>query len=59
MSKANMSNIIDDFFDANAMLEVCRGYTQADVPDMKALDTVLWNLVKTYERIYKQLRDID
>lgn len=54
-----MSNIIDDFFDANAMLEVCRGYTQADVPDMKALDTVLWNLVKTYERIYKQLRDID
>lgn len=50
-----MSDIIDDLFDANAMLEVCRGYTQADVPDMKALDTVLWNLTKKYGEIYEKL----
>lgn len=51
----NKANIMDEFDDANAMLEICRGYTQADNPDMKALDTVLWNLAKKYGEIYEKL----
>ena len=58
MNKIELENIIDDLFDANATLEICRGYTQSDEPDMKKMDIVLWNLSKKYEDLYDRLRTI-
>ena len=58
MNKMELANILDDLYDANAMLEICRGYTQADVPDMKSLDVALWSMVKTYGSIYERLSDV-
>lgn len=52
-----MHDILDRFFDANTMLEVCSGYTQAEVPDMRTLGNVLYNLKTTYEGIYRELCD--
>ena len=57
MRKVTPLNILDKFSDANAMLEVCNGYTQAEAPDMKVLNTVLYNLTVTYEKIYRELCD--
>lgn len=53
-----MHNILDRFSDANALLEVCNGYTQAEAPDIKALGNVLYNLTVKYEEIYKELCDL-
>ena len=43
--------ISDELCDANKMLEVCRGYTQAEDPDMGVLNAVLFKLTMTYEKI--------
>lgn len=59
MSSIEIANILDDLHDANSMLEVCRGYTQADAPDMKALDVALWSMEKTYDRIYNSLSAVE
>ena len=58
MNKLELANILDELHDANAMLEVCRGYTQSDIPDMKALDVTLWNMVNKYENLYKRLCEV-
>lgn len=58
MNKLELANIKDELYDANAMLEMCRGYTQAEVPDMKAMDAALWCLVKKYEDLYKRLCEV-
>lgn len=47
--------ISDELCDANKMLEVCRGYTQAEEPDMEALNAVLFKLTMTYEKILQKV----
>lgn len=55
MDFKKFSEIIDQFSDLNAILEICRGYTQADQPDMRMLESVLFNLGLKYREIYKQM----
>ena len=47
--------ITDELCEANKMLEVCRGYTQAEEPDLKALGAVLFNLTMIYEKIFQKI----
>lgn len=56
-NKISIEDIMDKFHDANAILEICHGYTQADQPNLAALDNVLFSLLITYEDIYEQLRN--
>lgn len=58
MDFKKFSEIIDQFSDLNATLEICRGYTQADVPDMGALELVLFNLGLKYREIYEQVSSL-
>lgn len=55
MDFKKISEIIDQFSGLNAILEICRGYTQADQPDMRMLESVLFNLGLKYREIYKQM----
>lgn len=48
-------NIKDEMYDLICMLEICRGYTQCDVPDMKSLDNVLWMLYTNSLEIYERM----
>lgn len=57
MNNLEIVNVLDDLNDANAMLEVCRGYTQADEPDMKSLEVALWSTARIYESIYNRLSE--
>lgn len=58
MNNLEMANIKDELYDANAMLEMCRGYTQTETPDMKAMGVALWRLVEKYEDLYKRLCEV-
>ena len=55
MSRREMNDITEELKNLNAMLEICRGYTQTDAPDMKALDISLWCLTRMYKKVYEQL----
>lgn len=46
--------ILDEMYVLNAALEVCQGYTHADIPDMEALGVVLYDLQCRYSAIYEQ-----
>jgi cupin superfamily acireductone dioxygenase involved in methionine salvage len=52
-----LMNILDEFYDLVNMLEVCRGYTQADRPSMEALDITLNNLYNNFMSLYGRLDD--
>lgn len=58
MDFKKISEIIDQFSDLNATLEICRGYTQADQPDMRMLELVLFNLGLKYREIYEQVSSL-
>lgn len=55
MNREDFLEVMDLFCDLNDNLEICRGYTQANEPDLKVLDTVLFNLQKKYREIYERL----
>lgn len=55
MNREEFLEIMDLFCDLNDTLEICRGYTQANEPDLMVLDTVLYNLQKRYREIYERL----
>ena len=44
MNERKYMDLLDEFYKLNTMLEVCRGYTQADAPDMKALESTLYSI---------------
>ena len=48
-------NIKDEMYDLICMLEICRGYTQCDEPDMRSLDNVLWMLYINFLEIYERM----
>ena len=45
----------DEFYDLICMLEICRGYTQADAPDMVSFDIVLKNMYDSFLVLYERL----
>ena len=47
-------DLLDKMQDLNAILEVCHGYTQSDVPNMKTLDLTLYFLLTRYEQLYNE-----
>ena len=55
MSKKEYMDLMEKFFDANQVLEVCQGYTQADVPNIMILSNVLFELTKRYTDLYLSL----
>lgn len=57
MDRKNFCEALDLFCDLNDTLEICRGYTQTNEPDLKVLDTVLYKLQNEYRAIYEQLAD--
>lgn len=55
MTNENYGDILEDLYDANMMLEVCQGYTQADAPKISVLSDVLYKLAEKYTGIYLRL----
>lgn len=51
--------LMDEMYELNAMLEVCRGYTQADQPNLDALDIVLYGLRQKYEQLHRNLLEYE
>ena len=45
----------DEFYELICMLEICRGYTQADTPDMVSFDIVLKNMYDSFLALYERL----
>jgi hypothetical protein len=58
MDNKRISSTIDKLDDANKLLEICRGYAQSNVPDMKALSEVLYMLKLKYEVVAMELTTI-
>ena len=58
MENKKFGELMDSFYDLNDILEICRGYTQCDEPNMKALDNVLYSLQVKYCEICKQFGSI-
>lgn len=55
MSNKDYTDLMDDLFNANQMLEMCHGYTQSDVPNMETLSNALYELVQRYTDVYLSL----
>ncbi len=53
--KIKYSDLLEELHTLNAMLEVCQGCTQADQPNMEALDITLYCLHKKYVQLYEEL----
>lgn len=52
----------DELYDLICLIEICRGYTQADVPDMVSFDIVLANMhrrfVELYDRYSEAIKEV-
>ena len=59
MNKKEYAELMEKLHELNTMLEICRGYTQADMPDMKAFDIVLYKLKCEYMSIYEKLLTVE
>ena len=47
-----LTDLNDELYDLINILEICRGYTQADTQDMVAFDIVLSNLYRRFIELY-------
>lgn len=56
MDNKNFVEIMDAFYDANNLLEMCYGYTQSDEPVMKSLTESLYLIKLKYDSIYQLLK---
>ena len=43
----------DELYDLISLVEICRGYTQAETPDMVAFDIVLAQMYKRFLELYE------
>lgn len=59
MNNEKFKDLMDEFYDANNLIELCRGYTQSDTPSIQTLSESLYTLEKKYEEIYAKLCTID
>lgn len=55
MNDKDYTDLMEDLFNANQMLEMCHGYTQSDVPNMATLSNALYELVQRYTNVYLSL----
>ena len=55
MDNEKFRKLVDELYDANNYLEMCRGYAQSDTPCMQALSESLYTLKDKYEGIYARL----
>ena len=55
MLKVEYADLLEEMHYLNAMLSVCQGSTQADIPDMVALDITLFCLHTKYTQLYEKL----
>ena len=58
MKNKEYVSIIDEISILNAFIEVFRGYTRADEPDMRALETVLYKIECEYCSVLEKLTAI-
>ena len=56
MKKENYTEIMDELYVANVMLEMCRGYAISEMPCMSKLGDALYEVSEKYENIYTKLR---
>ncbi len=59
MKNEKMLDLMEELYNANNLLEMCRGYAQSDTPNMAALAESLYILQNKYEGIYGRLCCID
>lgn len=55
MDNEKFRKLLDELYDANNYLEMCRGYAQSDTPCMQSLSESLYTLKDKYEGIYARL----
>lgn len=55
MNKIKYADLLEEMHNLNAMLSVCQNSTQADAPDMVALDISLYYLHSKYTQLYEDL----
>ena len=48
----------DELYDLISLVEICRGYTQADAPDMAAFDVVLAKMYSRFIELYDEYNKI-
>lgn len=59
MKYEKILDLMEELYNVNNFLEVCRGYAQSDTPDMSALAEALYVLKNKYDEIYKKMRCSD
>lgn len=55
MNKKSYTELMDDLYEAISLLEMCQGYAQSDMPDMKALSESLYYVKRKYTELYESL----
>ena len=51
----NIADIKDELLLLNAILDVCHGYTQAEMPNLKVLGTVLYETIIRQKQLYDEI----
>lgn len=55
MDKKKYIELMDDLYDTNNMLEMCRGYAESDTPDITSLAESLFIVLSKYSSLYTAL----
>lgn len=55
MDKKKYIELMDELYDANNMLEMCRGYAESDAPDITSLAESLFMVLSKYSSLYTAL----
>lgn len=55
MDKKKYMELMDELYDANNMLEMCRGYAESDTLDITSLAESLFMVLSKYSSLYTAL----
>lgn len=55
MDKKKYIELMDELYDTNNMLEMCRGYAESDTPDITSLAESLFIVLSKYSSLYTAL----
>lgn len=53
-----LTDLNDELYDLINILEICRGYTQADTPDMAAFEVVLAKMYRRFIELYDEYNEV-
>ena len=53
-----LTDLNDELYDLINILEICRGYTQADTPDMEAFEVVLAKMYRRFIELYDEYNEV-